>query len=245
LRQSDPPKTKAKANPAPGIDAVRGSEKARLYIEMADRYLESIGYTEHGFRHADIASQTAFKILDALHFDRHDAELAAVAGYLHDIGNMAGREQHHRIGAVMAKELLEDLGFDLIDIGRVMAAIVTHEEDEGVVRFDPVTAALVLADKSDVHRSRVRTSGSISEDIHDRVNYAATEGDLTVDANSRTITLALVIDTRISQVIEYFQIFLSRMSECRKAAHARPGLRVPALHKRKPHGLRAPRAISF
>jgi metal-dependent HD superfamily phosphatase/phosphodiesterase len=220
LRQSDPPKTKANANPAPGIDAVRGSEKARLYIEMADRYLESIGYTEHGFRHADIASQTAFKILDSLHFDRHDAELAAVAGYLHDIGNMAGRVQHHRIGAVMAKELLEDLGFDLLDIGRVMAAIVTHEEDEGVVKFDPVTAALVLADKSDVHRSRVRTSGSISEDIHDRVNYAATEGNLTVDADSRTITLALVIDTRISQVIEYFQIFLSRMSECRKAAHA-------------------------
>jgi len=218
LQPSEAPRTRA--NHRPGIDAVRNFEKARLYIEMADRYLESIGYTEHGFRHADIASRTAFKILEDLSFDRHDAELAAVAGFLHDIGNMAGRVQHHRIGAILAKELLEELGFDLRDIGRVMAAIVTHEEDEGMVRPDPVTAALVIADKSDVHRSRVRTTGSIKEDIHDRVNFAATEGDLAVDAEKRTITLSIVIDTRISQVIEYFQIFLSRMAECRSAARA-------------------------
>ncbi len=218
MHPSEAPLTKADSKP--GIEAVRQYDKARVYIEMADRYLESIGYTEHGLRHADIASRTAFKILEELSFDGRDAELAAVAGFLHDIGNMAGRVQHHRIGAVLAKEILEDLGFDLREIGRIMAAIVTHEEDEGVVKPDPVTAALVIADKSDVHRSRVRTSGSISEDIHDRVNYAATEGDLFVDAEKRTITLSIVIDTRISQVIEYFQIFLSRMAECRKAARA-------------------------
>ena len=218
MQPSEPPRTKA--DKSPGIEAVRNSEKARLYIEMADRYLESIGYTEHGFRHADISSTTAFKILDALSYDKHDAELAAVAGFLHDIGNMAGREQHHRIGAVIAKDLLEELGFDFRDIGRVMAAIVTHEEDEGIVKFDPVSAAMLIADKSDVHRSRVRTSGSIREDIHDRVNFAATESELTIDAEHKTITLSLVIDTRISQVIEYFQIFLSRMADCRKAARA-------------------------
>jgi metal-dependent HD superfamily phosphatase/phosphodiesterase len=218
LRRSEAPPTRADS--APGIEAVRNYEKATVYIEMADRYLESIGYTEHGLRHADIVSRTAFKILEELSFDRRDAELAAVAGFLHDIGNMAGRVQHHRIGAVLAKEILEELGFDLREIGRVMAAIVTHEEDEGMVKPDPVTAALVIADKSDVHRSRVRTSGSISEDIHDRVNYAATESNLAVDAEKKTITLSLVIDTRISQVIEYFQIFLSRMAECRKAARA-------------------------
>ncbi len=218
MQPSEPLQTKASSSP--GIGEVRNFEKARVYIEMADRYLESIGYTEHGFRHADIVSSTAFRILNELSFDTRDAELAAVAGFLHDIGNMAGRVQHHRIGAVLAKEILEELGFDLREIGRIMAAIVTHEEDEGMVNPDPVTAALVIADKSDVHRSRVRTSGSINSDIHDRVNFAATEGDLSIDSEKRIITLSLVIDTRISQVIEYFQIFLSRMAECRKAARA-------------------------
>jgi putative nucleotidyltransferase with HDIG domain len=187
---------------------------------MADRYLEAIGYTEHGLRHSDIVSRTAQKILKSLSFDGRDAELAAVAGFLHDIGNMAGRDQHHRVGALLAKEVLEELGFDLREIGRVMSAIILHEEDEGVVKPDPVSAALLIADKSDVHRSRVRNPLMLKEDIHDRVNYAATESELAIDPASKLIRLGLVIDTRISQVIEYFQIFLSRMSACRKAAKA-------------------------
>jgi putative nucleotidyltransferase with HDIG domain len=141
---------------------------------MADRYLESIGYTEHGLRHCGIVSKTAQNILKELSFDKRDAELAAVAGYLHDIGNMAGRDQHHRVGALLAKEVLEELGFDLREIGRVMAAIILHEEDEGVIKPDPVSAALLIADKSDVHRSRVRNQLMLKEDIHDRVNYAVT-----------------------------------------------------------------------
>jgi metal-dependent HD superfamily phosphatase/phosphodiesterase len=199
------------------IEALRASEKARLYIELADKYLESIGYTEHGFRHCDIVSKTAHHILTALSHDHREAELAAIAGFLHDIGNMVGRNQHHRMGALLAKEILEELGVDLRDIGRIMAAIVIHEEDEGVMP-DPVAAALLIADKSDVHRSRVRNPSMLTEDIHDRVNYAATESELAVEPGKKLITLSLVIDTRISQVIEYFEIFLSRMSACRKAA---------------------------
>jgi putative nucleotidyltransferase with HDIG domain len=187
---------------------------------MADRYLESIGYTEHGYRHCDIVSKTAHKLLKSLSFDDRVAELAAVAGLLHDIGNMAGREQHHRFGALLAKEILDELGFGLRETGRVMAAIIMHEEDEGVINPDPVASAILIADKSDVHRSRVRTTSMLSEDIHDRVNFAATESDLTVDAENKLINLSLVIDTRISPVIEYFEIFLDRMTSCRKAARS-------------------------
>lgn len=208
-----------KKTETPLIDRLRRYEKARSYIELADRYLEAIGYTEHGFRHCDIVSKTAFGILNKLSFDPYDAELAAVAGYLHDIGNMVGRNQHHRSGALLAKEILTELGMDLRDIGRVMTAIIVHEEDEGV-NPDPVAAALLIADKADVHRSRVRNPSMVGEDIHDRVNYAATESELIVEPEKKLIILSLVIDTRISQVIEYFEIFLSRMAACRKAAKA-------------------------
>lgn len=208
-----------KTEQAGAVQTLRDNEKARLYIEMADEYLESIGYTEHGFRHCDIVSKTACDILKKLSFDLKDAELAAVAGFLHDIGNMVGRNQHHRTGALLAKEVLEELGFELRDIGKVMAAIIIHEEDEGVTP-DPVAAALLIADKSDVHRSRVRNPSMLGDDIHDRVNFAVTESELSVEPEKRLITLSLVIDTRISQVIEYFEIFLSRISACRKAAKA-------------------------
>jgi len=218
LQQSEAPPTKNKKTPL--LDSLRKHEKVRVYIEMADRYLESIGYTEHGFRHCEIVSRTAFKILNSLSYPPEVAELAAVAGLLHDIGNMTGRSQHHRFGALLAKDIMEELGFGLRDIGTVMAAIIMHEEDEGVVKPDPVASALLIADKSDVHRSRVRSTSMLTEDIHDRVNYAATESELKVDPENKLINLSLVIDTRISQVIEYFEIFLSRMTSCRKAAHA-------------------------
>lgn len=203
----------------PFIELLRANDKARLYIEMADRYLETIGYTEHGFRHSDIVSHTAQHILTTLSHAPEEAELAAVAGFLHDIGNLLGRNQHHRMGALLAKELLEEMGLPLRDIGKVMSAIVFHEEDEGMLP-DPVAAAILIADKSDVHRSRVRNPSMLREDIHDRVNYAATESELEVEPQGKLITLSLVIDTRISPVIEYFEIFLSRMTACRKAARA-------------------------
>ncbi len=202
---------------ASSLEALRKNERARLYIEMADKYLETIGYTEHGLRHTDIVSKTACNILRKLSYDERDAELAAAAGFLHDIGNMLGRGNHHKMGAILAKEVLEDLGYEIRDVARVMSAIVIHEEDEGEIP-DIIAAALVLADKADVHRSRVRNPSMVSEDIHDRVNYAATESELSVDPENRLIVLSLIIDTRISQVIEYFEIFLSRMTASRRAA---------------------------
>lgn len=206
-----------KIDSAPDIEALRNNQRARLYIEMADKYLETIGYTEHGLRHSDIVSRTAYNILKKLAFDENDAVLSAGAGFLHDVGNMLGRSNHHRMGALLAKEVLEELGYDLKDIVKVMVAIVIHEEDEGEIP-DEIAAALLLADKADVHRSRVRNPSMVSDDIHDRVNYAATESELSVEPEKRLITLSLVIDTRISQVIEYFEIFLSRMIACRRAA---------------------------
>jgi len=202
---------------APDINALYGNKRAKLYIEMADKYLEAIGYTEHGLRHTDIVSKTAYNILKRLSFDEKDAVLAAAAGFLHDIGNMLGRQNHHKMGALLAKEVLEDLGYDLKDIARIMMAIVMHEEDEGIIP-DDIAAALVIADKADVHRSRVRNPSMVTEDIHDRVNYAATESELAIEPDKKLILLSLVIDTRMSQVIEYFEIFLSRMVACRRAA---------------------------
>lgn len=204
----------------PGISDVRALQKTRQYIETADQYLESIGYTEHGYRHVDIVSKTAQHILKSLGYSARDTELAAVAGMLHDTGNMFGRTHHHRFGAMLAKELMSELGFSMREIGRVMTAIIMHEEDEGIVKPDPIAAALLIADKSDVHRSRVRATSVIDDDIHDRVNYAATKSDLAIDPVQRTITLSLMIDMRITRVIEYFEIFLTRMTACRRAAQA-------------------------
>lgn len=201
----------------PDIDALRKNKRARLYIEAADRYLEAMGYTEHGFRHVEIVSKTAYNILRKLNYEEDTASLAAAAGFLHDVGNLLGRENHHRMGALLAKEVMEEMGYDLGDIIKVITAIVTHEEAEMLVPGE-IAAALLIADKSDVHRSRVRDPLMVAKDIHDRVNYAATESDLSVDEAERTIVLSLTIDTRISQVIEYFEIFLTRMAACRKAA---------------------------
>ncbi len=205
------------------IDRLRQSERAKQYITNADKYLEAIGYTEHGFRHAEIVSTTAYRILKELGYPEEEALLAQIAGYLHDIGNMLGRMHHNRIGALLAKDILEELELSLSDVTRVMMAIIGHEEDEGVIVPDPVGAALLIADKSDVHRSRVRNPLSVSEDIHDRVNFAATNSELVIKKGNGsniagTIQLMVTIDTRISQVIDYFEIFLSRMNASRKAA---------------------------
>ncbi len=206
------------------IKQLKESERAREYIKNADKYLEAIGYTEHGFRHAEIVSSTAYRILKELDYPEEEALLAQIAGYLHDIGNMLGRLHHNRVSALLAKDVLEELNLGLPEISRVMMAIIGHEEDEGVIIPDPVGAALLIADKSDVHRSRVRNPSSVSEDIHDRVNFAATNSELLIKKGNGaegvvgTIELMVTIDTRISQVIDYFEIFLSRMNASRKAA---------------------------
>lgn len=199
------------------FETLRKNQRAQLYIAAADKYLEAMGYTEHGLRHCEIVSRTACDILRKLGFEESVASLAAAAGFVHDMGNMLGRSGHHYMGALLAKEVLEEAGYEPRRVVQVMQAIVAHEENEGII-LDEVAAALLIADKSDVHRSRVRSSFILSEDIHDRVNYAATESELIVRVEERLIMLSLIIDTRISQVIEYFEIFLARMTACRRAA---------------------------
>lgn len=221
------------------LDDLKNNKKIRIFLEKADAHLAGIGYTEHGLRHANIVGKRAQDILLKLNYKDGDARLAAIAGFLHDMGNMVGRVNHGQAGALLVKTILEDIGMDIEDIALVMSAIANHEEDTG----DPtniVSASLIIADKSDVHRSRVRNPSLISAalildnkmdpmsapggttmgfyDIHDRVNYAATESELKVDPVEKSIILELSIDTRISGVMDYFEIFLSRMIICRRAA---------------------------
>lgn len=186
-------------------------------LEGANRYLGVIGFTEHGHRHANLVSNIAQNVLTHLKYTERLSELAAIAGYLHDIGNVIGRQDHGISAANIAIMVLRDLNMDPDEITEVIGAIGNHEEEIG----DPVSAvaaALILADKSDVHRSRVRNPNMVMFDIHDRVNYAAEKSFLRVDAEKRIITLEITIDTTISQLMEYFEIFLSRMVISRRAA---------------------------
>jgi len=178
--------------------------------------MKGLGYTEHGFRHANLTARIAFNLLTRLDAGEHSANLACVAGYLHDVGNMVSRVNHGQIGALLVYDVLKDR-MPTADLAKVMAAVGNHEEEFGEA-VGPVSAAVILADKSDVHRSRVRKPATIGFDIHDRVNYAAEQSFLRVDSGARTITLELTIDTEISQVMEYFEIFLGRMVMCRRAA---------------------------
>ena len=178
--------------------------------------MEGLGFTEHGFRHANLCGRIAFNVLSRLDQDARLANLARIAGYLHDVGNMVARDGHGQVGALLVYDALKDR-MSLPDLTLVMGAIGNHEEQGGEA-VSPVSAAVILADKSDVHRSRVRKSATIDFDIHDRVNYAAKQSFLRVDSNARTITLELTIDTEISHVMEYFEIFLGRMVMCRRAA---------------------------
>jgi uncharacterized protein len=198
------------------LEAVRDNSELSGFISAADRVMEGLGYTEHGFRHANLVARISYNVLTRLGLDEHTANLASVSGYLHDVGNMVSRVVHGQIGAVLVYQSLKDT-FPQADLAAIVAAVANHEEENGY-QVSPVAAAVILADKSDVHRSRVRKSGQIEFDIHDRVNFAAEQSFLRVDATAKTITLELTIDTEISQVMEYFEIFLGRMQMCRKAA---------------------------
>ncbi len=186
------------------------------FIASADRVMQAVGYTEHGFRHANLAARIAYNVLSRLGHERRMADLACLAGYLHDVGNMVSRENHGQVGALLVYDVLKHR-MAPVDLALVMSAVGNHEA-EGGEAVSPVAAAVILADKSDVHRSRVRKTAQIDFDIHDRVNYAAEQSFLRVDSNARTITLELTIDTEISHVMEYFEIFLHRMVLCRRAA---------------------------
>jgi metal-dependent HD superfamily phosphatase/phosphodiesterase len=198
------------------LDEIQKEAPLSAFIASADRVMEGIGYTEHGFRHANLTARIAFNVLSRLGFGERDAGLGSIAGYLHDIGNMVARENHAQIGALLVYDVFKDR-MRTVDLAVVMAAVGNHEEKGGEA-VSPAAAAVILADKSDVHRTRVRKSAQIDFDIHDRVNYAAEQSFLRVDSGARTITLELTIDTEISDVMEYFEIFLDRMVMCRRAA---------------------------
>ena len=199
------------------FESVREHARVRVYVRKADESLAEIGYTEHGERHVGLVAHIAYNILKRLGHPEREAELAAIAGYLHDIGNAVNRDHHAQTSAVMAMQLLSDMGMPDVEIVQVMGAIGNHHENDG----DPVSAvaaAVILADKSDVHRTRVRNPDMIRFDIHDRVNYAVEKSFLNVDEAAKRITLELTVDTAISQVMEYFEIFMTRMVASRKAA---------------------------
>ncbi|MBQ4066114.1 MAG: HD domain-containing protein [Clostridia bacterium] len=187
------------------------------YISKADASLSVLGYTEHGFAHVGTVSKMAEYILRSLKASPHEIELAKIAAHLHDIGNLVNRVEHSQSGAVMAFRILLAKGMCAEDVATVVCAIGNHDEGTGVP-VDNISAALILADKSDVRRSRVRNRDVTTFDIHDRVNYSVTESALTIDRDREEITLRLEIDTEISSIMDYFEIFLERMLLCRKAA---------------------------
>ena len=189
----------------------------KTYISMADDSLKSLGFTEHSFAHVTKVAETAGNILLSLGFPEKDIELVKMAGYLHDIGNLVNRIDHSQSGAVMAFRILDNLGLPAEDIATIVTAIGNHDEGTGVP-VNPIAAALILADKSDVRRSRVRNSDISSFDIHDRVNYSVKKAQLKINEEKTLIKLKMSIDTRYGSVMDYFEIFLNRMIMCRKAA---------------------------
>ena len=198
-------------------DQIKNDEAVKAYITAADESLRALGYTEHSFSHVQRVALTAAYILESLGYDKHTVELAKVAGVLHDIGNLVNRTEHSQSGAVMAFRILDHKGMAPADIATVVTAIGNHDEGTGVP-VNAVAAALIIADKSDVRRSRVRNNDFATFDIHDRVNYSVTSSALNVNADEKWILLDLVIDTDISPVMDYFEIFLGRMVMCRRAS---------------------------
>ncbi len=205
------------------IEQIRQSDTIRTYIENADQVLHSLGYTEHSFVHVGKVSNTAKRILLELGYSEREAELAAIAGYLHDIGNIVNREEHAQSGAVMAFRILDNMGADPSDIAVIINAIGNHDESTAVAG-NAISAALIIADKTDVRESRVRNADLASFDIHDRVNYSVKRADLDIRTDKKEIELKLVIDTDFCSVMDYFEIFLGRMKLCCSAA-AKLGLR--------------------
>lgn len=198
-------------------EQIKNDKSINTYIEEADRALIAMGFTEHSFAHVTKVANDAAYILTTLGYDERTIEIAKISGYLHDIGNLVNRNGHSLTGAVMAFRILDHMGADPDDLSKIVSAIGNHDEGTGFA-VNPYAAALIIADKSDVRRSRVRNHDIENFDIHDRVNYSVEKAELLLDTNKKTITLDLKIDTKISSVMEYFEIFLTRMNMCRKAA---------------------------
>ncbi|MBO5375168.1 MAG: HD domain-containing protein [Clostridia bacterium] len=199
------------------FEEVKNNPKIKAYITKADESLLALGFTEHSFAHVGLVAQRAEYILKTLGYSEHEIELAKIAGYLHDIGNIVNRKDHSQSGAVMAFRILDNMDMDPNDIATIVTAIGNHDEGEGEA-VNAVAAAIILADKTDVRRSRVRNNDITSFDIHDRVNYSVIESSVNINDEKTQITLELKIDTDISPVLNYFEIFLKRMIMCKKAA---------------------------
>ncbi len=200
-------------------DGLRADKAVREMLLAADAQMEAIGYTEHGIRHAYKVAEVAGDILRRLkRYDERDIELAQIAGLLHDVGNMIARRGHAHTGALIAFDVLRERGMPLTEVTRIIAAIGSHDEADAGEPTTDIGAALIIADKADVARERVRNPVMAAFDIHDRINYAARNTDLTVDTNEKLIALKMEIDTEIGSVMEYFEIFLDRMIISRKAA---------------------------
>ena len=198
-------------------ESIKQNENIRTYIRKADESLRVLGYTEHSFAHVTKVAETAGEILATFGYSAHDVELVKIAGYLHDIGNLVNRVEHSQSGAVMAFRILDKLGMDAEDIADIVTAIGNHDEGTGTP-VNAISAALFLADKSDVRRSRVRNMDPASFDIHDRVNYSVTKAELKINEAHTLIKLKLTVDTHYGSVMDYFEIFMQRMILCRKAA---------------------------
>ncbi len=199
------------------FDEIRHNEDINTYIRKADESLIALGYTEHSFAHVTMVADTARYIMETLGYPAREVELVQIAAYLHDIGNLVNRVDHSQSGAVMAFRLLDNLGMEASEISEIVTAIGNHDEGTGRP-VSPMAAALILADKSDVRRSRVRNRDEGSFDIHDRVNYSVKKAELKINENHTLIKLKLSVDTHYGSVMDYFEIFMNRMMLCRKAA---------------------------
>ena len=191
-------------------EEIRQNEAVNTYIRQADAALATLGFTEHSFAHVTLVAEKAG-------YPERTVELAKIAGYLHDIGNLINRVDHSQSGAIMAFRILDHLKFEPEEIAIIVSAIGNHDEGTGVP-VSPVAAALILADKSDVRRNRVHNTDPSTFDIHDRVNYSVTKAELKINEAHTLIKLKLTVDTHFSSVMDYFEIFMQRMLLCRKAA---------------------------
>ena len=199
------------------LEDVIKNEEVEALIKGAQKQLDSLGYTEHSHRHISIVSKRAGEILQKLGYPERTVELAKIAGYLHDIGNCVNRVDHAHSGAILAYNILKDMGMDVNERTEITMAIGNHDENTGTAISD-VSAALILADKSDVHRDRVTNTNLSTFDIHDRVNYAVTGADLVLNQEERKINLNLTIDTKLCPVLDYFEIFMDRTMMSKYAA---------------------------
>ncbi len=199
------------------FEEIQKNESIRTYIQKADESLIALGFTEHSFAHVGIVAQNAGYILETLGYPERTVELVKIAAFLHDIGNLVNRVDHSQSGAVMAFRILNELDMEPAEVAEIVTAIGNHDEGTGRP-VSPMAAALILADKSDVRRSRVRNQDEASFDIHDRVNYSVKKAELKINESHTIIKLKLSVDTRYGSVMDYFEIFMNRMILCRKSA---------------------------